>query len=347
MRKVALITGVNGQDGSYLAELLLEKGYDVHGVVRRTSHFNRGLIEKTRVDALARGQVFDLHYGDMADASSLHRIVAICKPAEIYNLAAQSHVQVSFDEPEYAADVNGTGVLRALEAVRQTGAGSRFYQASTSELFGKVVEVPQTEKTPFYPRSPYGVSKLYGFWIVKNYREAYGLHASNGVLFNHESPRRGENFVTRKITYSLARMKAGAQSVLKLGNLEARRDWGYAKDYVAAMWLILQQEQPDDYVIATGEAHSVREFVELAARIAGFDLRWEGTGVNESGRDAKTGQTVVQVDPKYYRPAEVDLLLGDATKARRVLGWRPTVGFGELVEMMMREDLRLVGLPAR
>lgn len=342
MRPVALITGVTGQDGSYLAEFLLEKGYDIHGVVRRSSHFNRGFIEDTRTAATSRGQVFDLHYGDMGDSSSLHRIIALCRPTEIFNLAAQSHVRVSFDQPEYAADIDGVGVLRLLEGIRQTGIDCRFYQASTSELYGKVVETPQTEQTPFYPRSPYGVAKLYGFWIVKNYRESYGMHASNGVLFNHESPRRGENFVTRKITYSLARIRAGRQECLSLGNLNARRDWGYAKDYVRGMWLMLQQDQSDDYVLATGEARSVREFIEAAARIVGFDLEWEGSGVDETGRDRKTGKTIVRIDPKYFRPAEVDLLLGDAGKARRKLGWQPSVTFGQLVELMMEADLRLI-----
>jgi len=345
MAKSALITGINGQDGSYLAELLLGKGYEVHGVVRRTSQFNRHFIEQTRVEAVKRGRVFDLHYGDMADSSSLHRIISICRPDEVYNLAAQSHVRVSFDEPEYAADVDGTGVLRLLEAMRQTGVKARFYQASTSELYGKAEEVPQNERTPFHPRSPYAVAKLYGYWITKNYRESYGVHASNGILFNHESPRRGENFVTRKITYSLARTRAGLQTALRLGNLNAKRDWGYAADYVVAMWLMLQQDQPDDYVIATGETHTVREFVECAARIAGYEIAWEGDGVDEKGRDRKSGQVMVEIDPKYFRPAEVDLLLGDAGKARRVLGWRPEVTFDRLVEIMMRADLKLVGLP--
>ena len=344
MSKVALITGITGQDGSYLAEYLLEKGYDIHGIVRRSSHFNRALIEQTRNEAIAAGKVFDLHYGNMGDSSSLHRIISLCRPTEIYNLAAQSHVRISFDEPEYAANVDGVGVLRMLEGIRQTGIECRFYQASTSELYGKVVETPQTETTPFYPRSPYGVAKLYGFWIVKNYRESYGLYAVNGILFNHESPRRGENFVTRKITYSLARIRAGVQDVLTLGNLDARRDWGFAKDYVRAMWLMLQQEEPEDCVIATGEAHSVREFVEQAARIAGFDITWEGEGVEETGIDRKTGRTIVQIEPKFFRPAEVDLLLGDPEKARRTIGWEPKVSFAALVEIMMRADLELVGV---
>lgn len=345
MKKIALITGITGQDGSYLSEFLLEKGYDVHGVIRRTSQFNRSRIEKTRREAQARNQQFDLHYGNMGDSSSLHRIIALARPTEIYNLAAQSHVRVSFDEPEYAADIDGIGVLRLMEGMRQTGLDCRFYQASTSELYGKVVETPQTEATPFYPRSPYGVAKLYGYWIVKNYREAYGMHASNGILFNHESPRRGENFVTRKITYSLARIKAGLQETLSLGNLEARRDWGFAGDYVEAMWLMLQQDDPDDYVVATGETHSVRSFVERAAQVAGFDLAWEGEGVDEVGRDRKTGKVILTINPKFYRPSEVDLLLGDAGKARRVLGWTPRVGFDELVEIMMRADLEGIGGP--
>ncbi|MCK5850569.1 MAG: GDP-mannose 4,6-dehydratase [Kiritimatiellae bacterium] len=342
MRKVALITGITGQDGSYLAEVLLEKGYDVHGIVRRTSHFNREFIEKTRTAATAKGKVFDLHYGNMGDSSSLHRIISICKPTELYNLAAQSHVGVSFDEPEYAADIDGVGVLRLLEGIRQTGIDCRFYQASTSELFGKVVETPQTETTPFHPRSPYGVAKLYGYWIVKNYREAYDMHASNGILFNHESPRRGENFATRKITYSLARIKAGLQKTLRMGNLGASRDWGYAGDYVMAMWMVLQQDKPDDYVIATGETHSIREFAEKAGKVVGFDLEWEGEGVDEVGRDKKSGKVIVSVDAKYFRPAEVELLLGNPAKAKKVLGWEPTVTFDELVELMMRADMELV-----
>ncbi len=344
MRKVALVTGVTGQDGSYLAEFLLEKGYDVHGIVRRTSHFSRGFIEHTRTEAAKRGQVFDLHYGNMGDSSSLHRIIAITKPTEIYNLAAQSHVRVSFDEPEYAADIDGVGVLRLLEGIRQTGIDCRFYQASTSELYGKVVETPQKESTPFYPRSPYGVAKLYGYWIVKNYRESYNMHASNGILFNHESPRRGENFVTRKITYSLARIKAGLQERLMLGNLDAQRDWGFARDYVEAMWLILQRDCPDDYVIATGETHPVREFVDLAAQVAGFEIEWEGEGINEIGRDKATGKEIVAVDPKFFRPAEVDLLLGDPTRAKTELGWNPRTTFPELVEMMMKADMALMDL---
>ena len=344
MRKVALITGITGQDGSYLAETLLDRGYDVHGVIRRTSHFSRGFIEPIRSKATEQGKVFDLHYGNMGDSSSLHRIIGLCRPTEIYNLAAQSHVGVSFDEPEYAADIDAVGVLRLLEGVRQVGLECRFYQASTSELYGQVGETPQNESTPFHPRSPYGVAKLYGYWIVQNYRESYGLHTNNGILFNHESPRRGENFVTRKITYSLARIRAGQQDVLRLGNMDARRDWGYAKDYVEAMWLMLQQDKPDDYVVATGETHSVREFVDIAAPVAGFALAWEGEGADEIGRDRKTGEVIVSVDPKYFRPAEVDLLQGDPSKAFDVLGWRPTVSFLELVGSMVKADLELVGV---
>ena len=339
MTKRALITGVTGQDGSYLAELLLAKGYDVHGIIRRTSMFNRQRIDEARAKATRAKQVYDLHYGDLGDSSSLNRIVAMTRPDEIYNLAAQSHVQVSFDSPEFTADVDGTGVLRLLEAVRSNKLESKIYQASTSELYGLVQETPQTERTPFYPRSPYGVAKLYAYWIVKNYREAYGMHASNGILFNHESPRRGENFVTRKITLSLARIKAGLQPTLRLGNLDAKRDWGFAGDYVEAMWLMLQQPDPDDFVIATGETRTVREFIDTAAPYAGFDIVWEGEGVREVGRDRATKRTIVEIDPKFFRPAEVDLLLGDPTKARQVLGWTPRVSFAELVRLMMEADL--------
>ncbi len=342
MSKIALITGVTGQDGSYLAELLLEKGYKVHGIVRRTSLFNRGRIEEQRSAALKQGQVFDLHYGDMSDSSSLNRIVAQVRPDEIYNLAAMSHVGISFEQPEYTCDVDATGVLRLLEAIRSNKLDARFYQASTSELYGMVHEVPQSETTPFHPRSPYGVAKLYGFWIVKNFRESYDMHASNGILFNHESPRRGESFVTRKITLGLARVKAGLQECISLGNMDAKRDWGYAKDYVELMWLMLQQDQGDDYVAATGETHSVREFVEVTSQIAGFDLRWEGEGVNEVGRDEKTGEVIVRVNADYYRPAEVDLLLGDPSKAKNELGWEPKVKFAELAEMMIKADLALI-----
>jgi GDPmannose 4,6-dehydratase len=342
-RKVALITGVTGQDGSYLAELLLEKGYEVHGIVRRTSLFNRERIDSVRERALAAGKVYELHYGDMGDSSSLNRIVAQTRPTEVYNLAAQSHVAVSFEQPEYTADVDGTGVLRLLEALRSNRVEARFYQASTSELYGKVEETPQTETTPFHPRSPYGVAKAYAFWIVRNYREAYGMHASNGILFNHESPRRGENFVSRKVTLGLAQIRAGKLATLKLGNLDSRRDWGYAPDFVEMMWVMLQQPEPDDFVVATGETHTVREFCERAGRAAGFELVWEGKGVGERGRDARTGKVVIEVDPKFFRPAEVDLLLGNPAKAKLKLGWEPRVRFQELVEIMMKADLDLVG----
>jgi GDPmannose 4,6-dehydratase len=340
MSKVALITGVTGQDGSYLAEVLLEKGYKVHGLTRRTSMFNRGRIEELRREV--GDDRFALHYGDLGDSSSLHRVVGMVRPDEIYNLAAQSHVGISFEQPEYTTDVTGTGVLRLLEAVRSNGLKSRFYQASTSELYGLVQEVPQRETTPFYPRSPYAVAKLYGYCIVRNYREGYGMHASNGILFNHESPRRGENFVTRKVTLSLARIKAGKQKTLRLGNMDAKRDWGFAKDYVEMMWMMLQQDEPDDYVVATGETHTVREFVERAGEVAGYDIVWEGEGDKEKGRDRKSGEIVVEVDPKFYRPTEVELLIGDPTKAKEKLGWVPEVKFAGLVEMMMRADLALV-----
>ncbi|MGD9201641.1 MAG: GDP-mannose 4,6-dehydratase [Chitinispirillia bacterium] len=342
MQKIALITGIGGQDGSYLVELLLEKGYDIHGVIRRTSQFNRNRIEKTRNTAQKLGQKFELHYGDLSDSANLFRIIFKCQPTEIYNLASQSHVAISFEEPEYTTDINSNGVLRLLEGIRHADFDCRFYQASTSELFGKVSESPQDENTMFYPRSPYGVSKLYAYWIVKNYRESYGIHSSNGILFNHESPRRGENFVTRKITYSLARIRLGIQDVLRLGNLDARRDWGYAKDYVKAMWLILQQEKADDYIIATGKVHSVRDFINKAALIAGFELEWNGKGIHEVGMDRRTGKVIVEIDPRYYRPSEVEVTCGDATKAREVLGWQPEVSFDQLVEIMMENDLKLL-----
>jgi GDPmannose 4,6-dehydratase len=337
--KVALITGITGQDGSYLAELLLEKGYEVHGIARRTSMFNRGRIDDARDRALAAGKVYELHYGDMGDSSSLNRIVAQVRPTEVYNLAAQSHVAVSFEQPEYTADVDGTGVLRLLEALRSNRIDARFYQASTSELYGKVEETPQTESTPFRPRSPYAVAKAYAFWIVRTYREAYGMHASNGILFNHESPRRGENFVSRKVTLGLAQIRAGRLASLHLGNIDSKRDWGYAPDYVEMMWMMLQQSKPDDFVVATGETHTVREFVERAARIAGYELAWEGKGASEKGRDTRTGKLIIEVDPHFFRPAEVDLLLGDPSKAKKQLGWQPRVRFAELVEVMMKADL--------
>jgi GDPmannose 4,6-dehydratase len=338
--KVALITGITGQDGSYLAELLLEKGYEVHGIARRTSMFNRGRIDDARDRALAAGKVYELHYGDMGDSSSLNRIVAQVRPTEVYNLAAQSHVAVSFEQPEYTADVDGTGVLRLLEALRSNRIDARFYQASTSELYGKVEETPQTESTPFRPRSPYAVAKAYAYWVVRTYREAYGMHASNGILFNHESPRRGENFVSRKVTLGLAQIRAGRLATLHMGNIDSKRDWGYAPDYVEMMWMMLQQPKPDDYVVATGETHTVREFIERAARIAGYEVAWEGKGVSEKGRDVRSGKVIIEVDPRFFRPAEVDLLLGDPAKAKKQLGWEPRVRFAELVEIMMKADLR-------
>jgi GDPmannose 4,6-dehydratase len=339
--KKALITGVTGQDGAYLAELLLAKGYEVHGVKRRTSLFNTDRIDHLYQDPHEKGVRFVLHHGDMTDSSSLTRIVQQVLPDEIYNLAAQSHVGVSFEEPEYTADSDGLGALRLLEAIRILGLEkrTRFYQASTSELYGLVQETPQRETTPFYPRSPYGVAKLYAYWITVNYREAYGLYACNGILFNHESPIRGETFVTRKITRALARIKLGLQDCLYLGNLDARRDWGHARDYVEMMWLMLQQKQAEDFVIATGEQHSVRDFVEAAAREAGMSVAWKGKGADEKGCDAQ-GRVIVAIDPRYYRPTEVDSLLGDPTKAREKLGWVPRTRFGELVSEMMREDLK-------
>ena len=347
--KKALITGITGQDGSFLAELLIEKGYEVHGIMRRSSSFNTGRIEHLYFDDWVRDmrqqRTVNLHWGDMTDSSSLIRIICQVRPNEIYNLAAQSHVKVSFDVPEFTADADAMGVLRLLEAVRAAGLADscRIYQASTSELFGKVQEVPQNESTPFYPRSPYGVAKQYGFWIMKNYRESYGMYCCNGILFNHESERRGETFVTRKITLAAARIAHGQQDKLYLGNLDALRDWGYARDYVECMWLMLQQPEPDDFVIATGECHSVREFCTLAFREAGIGLRWEGSGVEEKGIDDTTGRVIVEVDPRYFRPAEVDRLLGDPSKARRVLGWNPQqTSFEELVRIMVQHDLKEV-----
>ena len=339
--KVALITGVTGQDGAYLAELLLEKGYHVHGVKRRSSSFNTGRVDHLYQDPHEGRPRFRLHYGDMTDATNLIRLIQEIRPDEIYNLAAQSHVQVSFDTPEYTAQADALGAMRLLEAIRILGMGEsvRFYQASTSEMFGKVQEVPQTERTPFYPRSPYGVAKLYGYWITVNYREAYGFHASNGILFNHESPIRGETFVTRKITRAVAAIHLGLQDRLYLGNLDASRDWGHARDYVEGMWRILQQEEADDYVLATGEAHTVREFTEAAFAHVGVTLDWKGKGRDEQGLDATTGRVLVEIDPRYYRPTEVDSLLGDATKARTVLGWQPETSFAELVREMMTSDL--------
>ncbi|MCL4762307.1 MAG: GDP-mannose 4,6-dehydratase [Burkholderiales bacterium] len=340
-RKVALVTGVTGQDGAYLAELLLQKGYEVHGLRRRSSLFKTDRIDHLYRDPHSPGCRFFLHYGDLTDATSLLRIVQQTQPDEIYNLAAQSHVAVSFEEPEYTANADGLGTLRILEAIRILGlAGrTRFYQASTSELYGLVKETPQRETTPFHPRSPYGVAKLYAYWITVNYREAYGFYACNGILFNHESPLRGETFVTRKITRALARIRLGLQERLYLGNLDARRDWGHAKDFVEAQWLMLQQPAPDDYVVATGQQHSVREFVALAAAELGMPLEWQGSGAGERGVDAASGKCVVEVDPRYFRPAEVNTLLGDAAKAHAALGWSPRIGFDALVREMVREDL--------
>ena len=339
--KVALITGVTGQDGAYLAELLLAKGYEVHGIKRRTSLFNTDRIDHLYRDRHEAGVRFFLHHGDMTDSSSLVRIIQQVQPDEIYNLAAQSHVAVSFEEPEYTANSDALGVLRLLEAIRILGMEkkTRFYQASTSELYGLVQETPQKETTPFYPRSPYAVAKLYGYWIVVNYREAYGLYACNGILFNHESPIRGETFVTRKITRALARIKLGLQNCLYLGNLNALRDWGHARDYVEMQWLMLQQDKPEDFVIASGVQYSVRQFVDAAAAELGMSIRWQGEGVEEKGFDA-AGRCVVAVDPRYFRPTEVETLLGDASKARQKLGWTPRTTFAELVAEMVREDLR-------
>ena len=349
MRKIALITGITGQDGSFLAELLIEKNYEVHGLLRRSSSFNTGRIEHLYLEEWVRDmkkeRAINLHYGDMTDSSSLIRVIQTVKPDEIYNLAAQSHVKVSFDVPEYTAETDGVGTLRLLEAVRILGMEkkTRIYQASTSELFGLVQEVPQKETTPFYPRSPYGVAKLYAFWITKNYRESYGMYAVNGILFNHESERRGETFVTRKITLAAARIAQGLQNKLYMGNLDSMRDWGYAKDYVECMWLMLQHDTPEDFVIATGEMHSVREFCTLSFAEAGINLRWEGTGVDEKGICTKTNNVLVEVDPKYFRPAEVEQLLGDPTKAKTVLGWNPTkTSFAELVRIMVAHDMELV-----
>lgn len=349
MSKIALITGITGQDGSFLAEFLLEKGYEVHGVIRRSSSFNTGRIEHLYIDELLKDmhntRKLQLHYGDMTDSTNLIRLIREIKPVEIYNLAAMSHVKVSFEVPEYTADTDGIGTLRLLEAVRFLGYENttRIYQASTSELYGKVQEIPQSETTPFYPRSPYGVAKLYGFWITKNYREAYGMYAVNGILFNHESERRGETFVTRKITLAAARIKKGTQEKLYLGNIDAKRDWGYAKDYVECMWLMLQHDTPEDFVIATGEMHTVREFTTLVFKEVGIELEWQGEGVNEQGIDKITGKVLVEVDPKYFRPAEVEQLLGDPTKARTLLGWNPTrTSFEELVKIMVKSDLKLV-----
>lgn len=347
--KVALITGVTGQDGAYLAELLLEKGYTVHGIKRRSSSFNTERIEHLYHDPHEGDQHFVLHYGDMTDSTNLIRLVQQIQPDEIYNLAAQSHVQVSFETAEYTANADGMGPLRLLEAIRLLGLveKTRFYQASTSELYGKVQAVPQSETTPFYPRSPYAAAKLYAYWIVVNYREAYGMHASNGILFNHESPIRGETFVTRKITRGVAAIHLGLQKKLYLGNLDAKRDWGHAREYVRGMWLMLQQEQPDDYVLATGETHTVRKFLELAFREVGVEIEWGGSGVAEKGYDKKAGNVLVEIDPRYFRPTEVELLVGDPTKAKSKLGWQHETKLDALVAEMVREDLVTVANEAR
>ena len=349
MPKTALITGITGQDGSYLAELLLSKGYEVHGIIRRSSSFNTARIEHLYLDEWVRDmknkKLIELHYGDMTDSSSLVRIIQTVQPDEIYNLAAQSHVKVSFDCPEYTAETDAVGTLRLLEAVRILGMEHKckIYQASTSELFGLVQEVPQKETTPFYPRSPYGVAKQYAFWIMKNYRESYGMFAVNGILFNHESERRGETFVTRKITIAASRIRQGFQDKLYLGNLDALRDWGYARDYVECMWLIMQYDRPEDFVIATGQYHSVREFCTLAFHYAGIELRWEGKGLEEKGIDIETGKVLVEVDPRYFRPAEVEQLLGDPSKARKLLGWNPQkTSFDQLVKIMVEHDMKFV-----
>ncbi|KAH7911498.1 hypothetical protein BJ138DRAFT_1135354 [Hygrophoropsis aurantiaca] len=343
-RKVALISGITGQDGSYLTELLLSKGYQVHGIIRRSSSFNTGRLHHLYEDQHERPNKFHLHYGDLSDSTNLVYILAQVQPSEIYNLGAQSHVKVSFEMAEYTADVDGLGTLRLLDAIRTVGlsAHSRFYQASTSELYGKVVETPQSETTPFYPRSPYGAAKLYAYWITVNYREAYGMYACNGILFNHESPRRGRTFVTRKISRAVADIKLGKQSCLYLGNIDAQRDWGHAKDYVEGMWRMLQQPEPEDFVLATGETHPVREFVDKAFAVVGITIKWRGTGVSEEGIDVQTNRVIVKVDPRYFRPAEVDLLLGNPAKAERTLGWKRKVDFDSLVREMVEADLKAV-----
>ena len=334
----ALITGITGQDGSYLAELLLEKGYEVHGVIRRSSSFNTKRIDHLFKDLHNKDIKMILHYGDMTDSSNLNRILEKVHPDEIYNLAAQSHVKVSFEVPEYTAEVDGIGVLRFLDAIKETGVKTKFYQASTSELYGKVQEIPQKETTPFYPRSPYSVAKLYAYWIVKNYREAYNIFACNGILFNHESPRRGKTFVTRKITIAAAKIKLGLQEKVYLGNLNAKRDWGYAPEFCQGMWLMLQQDKPDDYVMATGETHTVREFCDLTFKELEIELEWHGKNENEKGINKKTGKVIIEVDPRYYRPTEVELLIGNASKAKKELGWEAKVKFEELVKIMVKAD---------
>lgn len=336
--KKALITGITGQDGSYLAEFLLDKGYEVHGLIRRSSSFNTERIDHIFKDFHEKSARLFLHFGDLSDGSNISRLIEQINPDEIYNLGAQSHVRVSFDIPEYTGEVTGLGTLRILDAIRESGVKTKFYQASSSEMFGKVTEVPQTETTPFYPRSPYGCAKLYAYWITRNYRESYNLFACNGILFNHESPRRGETFVTKKITRALSRIKLGLDKKLYLGNLDAKRDWGYAKDYVECMWLMLQQNKPDDYVVCTGETHSVREFVLETCKILEINLVWKGKGIDEKGIDKKSEKVIIEIDPVYFRPAEVDLLLGDASKAKKKLGWKPKTNFKELVKLMVKTD---------
>lgn len=341
-RKKALITGITGQDGSYLAEFLLEKGYEVHGMIRRSSSFNTGRIDHLFNDPEILNHKLFLYYGDLTDSSNLNRLLEKIQPDEIYNLGAQSHVKVSFEIPEYTAEVDAMGTLRFLDAIKDTGIKTKFYQASTSELFGKVREVPQTEKTPFYPRSPYAVAKLYSYWIIINYREAYDLFACNGILFNHESPRRGGTFVTRKITRAAARIKYGIQDKVSLGNLNAKRDWGYAPEYVEGMWQMMQLDKADDFVMATGETHTIREFADVAFKELNMDLEWQGDGVNEKGIELKTGKTLVAINPQYFRPTEVDLLIGDATKAQKAFGWKPKVKFDELAKLMAKADWKKV-----
>lgn len=344
-KKKALITGITGQDGSYLAELLLDKAYEVHGIIRRSSSLNTGRIDHIYEDLHETNRRLHLHYGDLSDTSNLNRLLSHIAPDEIYHLGAQSHVRVSFDLPEYTGDVTGLSTLRILDAMRETGlSDTKFYQASSSEMFGKALELPLKETSPFYPRSPYGVAKVFAYWITKNYRESYGMFAVNGILFNHESPRRGETFVSRKITLGLSRIKLGKQEKLYLGNLDAKRDWGYAKDFVEGMWLMLQQKKPDDYVLATNEAHSVREFVEEAARHLGMQILWKGSGLAEKGIDKISGKTIIEIDERYFRPTEVDVLLGDYSKAKKELNWRPRHTFKQLVELMVKEDLKMESL---
>lgn len=345
--KKALITGITGQDGSYLTELLLKKGYEVHGIIRRSSSFNTGRINHLYQDPHIHGVKLFLHYGDLSDSSNISRLIEKIKPNEIYNLGAQSHVRVSFDIPEYTGDIVGLGTLRILDAIKESGIKTRFYQASSSELFGLVQETPQKETTPFYPRSPYAVAKLYSYWITVNYRESYGMYACNGILFNHESPRRGETFVTKKITRGFARIVSGKDDCLYLGNIDAKRDWGYAKDYVEGMWKILQQKTPEDFVLATGETHSVREFIEECAKLLTINLQWKGKGLKEVGIDRNTKKTIIRIDKKYFRPAEVDLLLGDPTKAKKKLGWKPKTTFKQLVKIMLDEDIRSEGIDSK